>query len=73
MVRSGKTYGREQNLGTRVKEHANDSCVTTLDQQKSQLYRMDPDKKQYQDVIDKGGKPWGCFQDLTAYVGFGFD
>ena len=34
MVRSGKAYGREQNLGTRVKAHATGSCLTTPDQQK---------------------------------------
>ena len=68
-----KAYGREQNLNTRVKAHANGSCLTTPDQQKSHFYRMYPDEQKYQDVVDKGGKPWGCFQDLTAYKGFGFD
>ena len=73
MVRSGKAYGRDQDLGTRVQAHVKGSRLTTADQQKSHFYRMYPDVQKYQDVVDKGGKPWGCFQDLTAYVGFAFD
>ena len=65
-IRSGKAYGRQENFGTRIKAHK----VGAVKAAESRFYRTYPDQSKTAGAV---GQVSGCFQDLTAYMGFAFD
>ena len=66
VVRSGKAYGREANIGTRIDAHAAGSRKGG-----SRFYRMYPDRDTHKST--GGAKVCGFHQDLEPWLGCAFD